>query len=857
MADHTGEQQHTPEREESLMETETEEEGQDELPKETDEELMRRADNLLASPASTTKEGRKSNEKSLAKTADTVAEGGPGSGSESGSGAASKGDQGGKIIVENDGNLGGAGAGGVTGGVTGGGTGSRSGSNTGSAKERANSVGISNLVGNLTIGNEGDEVFGKSPGVPKNNNKNNQARIQSGTNPTNIGIADSGSVQNSKSSAAKDQAFPAAYSTVRKSRAKLNPYTELGTVDGNRRKLATCAKPLPGFELPNDDRQYGVKNFHIPTLRKNVSSSVSRGEGGLFCVTCESEHTFEGNEPICVIISDQNFPPSLPTNERRCCVVIRLEDCMLSEQPGLLKEFFGNRSGYLPEGSLLLFGSLSHLAARGLENYAEEVVRTFKSFANMLSRGCSVTHNVIVPLGGIDSEGLIRDLYDLDCWLRSGAVSTFLSLPNARAKLWTVVRDENNDLCGAVAKERVLFLPESYTNSRKIKTISGEISNVPVKIKPLSAAGEASIISALMNEINETYAMGVDPEPDLDRCSGSRANITTEPDGGRIIVIGASHANRILGGLEAMDLNTVNLTKPGWVADKKSVEELKAKLVAHKIGPEDLIIIDPLSNDTFCGTDDKGNPADPTKYDGKWHITGNLSVRPKTYLKNTLNNLKFVHTELSGCKLIILMPLPRYIKNPCCAEPDHVTNITDTDYEPELNSDLEMVEDLLIAWGQQHPAGHALIHFRGIADDPAATLSQLTIKGTPFWDGSDPVHCTSATYEGLVAAIATAQEEFSDSESAEPAKKRPRLESVVVTRDEPPKPVPPPGATSRPQGWSSGKLPARPATTSGEANGGRGRPYGRGQSNMWRGLQGRGRAYYGSGRRGWRRSGTY
>jgi hypothetical protein len=66
-----------------------------------------------------------------------------------------------------------------------------------------------------------------------------------------------------------------------------------------------------------------------------------------------------------------------------------------------------------------------------------------------------------------------------------------------------------------------------------------------------------------MNEINDTYAMGVDPNPDLDRCSGSRVDAHTETDCGRIVVIGASHASRILGGLEALDLNTVNLTKPG------------------------------------------------------------------------------------------------------------------------------------------------------------------------------------------------------------------------------------------------------------------------------------------------------
>jgi hypothetical protein len=51
-----------------------------------------------------------------------------------------------------------------------------------------------------------------------------------------------------------------------------------------------------------------------------------------------------------------------------------------------------------------------------------------------------------------------------------------------------------------------------------------------------------------MDEINETYAMGSDPNPDFDRCSGSRVNVQTETDCGRIVVIGASYATRILSG---------------------------------------------------------------------------------------------------------------------------------------------------------------------------------------------------------------------------------------------------------------------------------------------------------------------
>jgi hypothetical protein len=138
-------------------------------------------------------------------------------------------------------------------------------------------------------------------------------------------------------------------------------------------------RPGPGFDLPNDTRQYNVNNYHVPSLKKNVSSTVSRREEGIFCVSCKLEHDFNDNKPFVVFITDQNFLPSLPADEHRCCVVLRLEDCLLSEQPGILKEFFGNRTGYLPEGSVLYFGSLSHLALRGLETYAEEVVKMFSS----------------------------------------------------------------------------------------------------------------------------------------------------------------------------------------------------------------------------------------------------------------------------------------------------------------------------------------------------------------------------------------------------------------------------------------------------------------------------------------------
>jgi hypothetical protein len=82
---------------------------------------------------------------------------------------------------------------------------------------------------------------------------------------------------------------------------------------------------------------------------------------------------------------------------------------------------------------------------------------------------------------------------------------------------------------------------------------------------------------------------------------------------GRIVIIGASHTGRMVGGLAECNQQTINLTKPGWIANDESIADLKQKLQKHNIGLDDIIILDPLSNSVFSGTDRVGNPVDSEK----------------------------------------------------------------------------------------------------------------------------------------------------------------------------------------------------------------------------------------------------
>ncbi len=82
-----------------------------------------------------------------------------------------------------------------------------------------------------------------------------------------------------------------------------------------------------------------------------------------------------------VLFSDQNFVPSLPAASGFCINIVRIENAALHELYETAVEIFGNTT--LPEGSIFMFGSASHLGRCGTSIYAKnwvEVVALTRSY---------------------------------------------------------------------------------------------------------------------------------------------------------------------------------------------------------------------------------------------------------------------------------------------------------------------------------------------------------------------------------------------------------------------------------------------------------------------------------------------
>jgi hypothetical protein len=52
------------------------------------------------------------------------------------------------------------------------------------------------------------------------------------------------------------------------------------------------------------------------------------------CISCKEKHFFTGQNPVLIVLSDQHFPPALPSTGRQCVIIItvsaRMPCCMSS-----------------------------------------------------------------------------------------------------------------------------------------------------------------------------------------------------------------------------------------------------------------------------------------------------------------------------------------------------------------------------------------------------------------------------------------------------------------------------------------------------------------------------------------------
>jgi len=584
------------------------------------------------------------------------------------------------------------------------------------------------------------------------------------------------------------QTFPPSYNIIRAAKHKRLAASRINGAFGFARPqtVKKIGYGVGTLAADGDSRCFLVQNYHCATKGLNISFSVRKPEhkapDELACLACPSGHSHaararDSGLPFTVIVTDQNFPPLLPAADGDCAIVIRVEDGSLSDLESVLLDrlrAYVKPHGNLPRGSVILLGSLSHLAARGLGDYAENFVAAASSIRGRLG-GVEIVPLPPIPLQGVGEPHVVRALLDFDSWLGGGKQTAGCSLLNTRNLFWELVR--NNAVGGGAPCEstQIHMLPTDLRNSRKIPFTSEPVDPpLPASIPPFSENMEREIVGAILRELNEEFGLELDTDPDLTRV----ADPVPAHDHGRTVVMGASHMRRTAQALIASGTNVVDLTVPGWSPTKDSLADLGTRIRNLNLGNRDTVVVDLWSNSALLGTDEMGFPSKPFKSaeDGKYHVPGRLQAAPATIFDRILADAAPIFEGGSNARLIVVAPFPRYVTGGCCSDGQHVSNHGTAGFWGELQKSMESAKEAVLAAGLSDTC--TILNWSDVTGNTELFSTVPTLSDV--WGTGDPVHLSESGYRLVAAAIISAAGQ--GSADGRPSK-RPRLESVVPVPD--------------------------------------------------------------------------
>ena len=647
--------------------------------------------------------------------------------------------------------------------------------------------------------------------------------------------------------------FPPAYSVIRATKSERLMASKLGGLGDLSRAPGATGYPRAGIQDPKDCRTFSAQNYHCVEKALNISLSVGLpGAGGrddLPCIGCTTPHSIaeklSRGAPVAIILSDQNFPATLPASDSNCVIVVRVEDGLLSEIENAFYDRFRaflHPHGSLSPGSAILIGSVAHLHAKGLADYGEALVNSMAGLRSKAGPGVKVSPLVNIPIQGIDSAATVRGLFDLDCWLGGMPPSVGNTFQATRKVFWDMVMNSMETELREGGEAYTIMLPMNLKNKRKVPVTSDPVDgHFPSSVPPLCEKSEGTILKSLLGEINAAFGHSLDLDPDISRSNTPPPGL----DNSRLVVIGASHMTRVANAL-IMDgeEEVYNLSTPGWKPNKENLEKAAEYCTGLKLSNSDTVILDLWSNSAFMGTDEIGLPSVPYKcnLDGRYHVLGALQAAPRPLLQKILREAENVLAACGEAKVLFVVPFPRYLSGKCCESDSHLTNFGSQEIIVETCRVMEIVSSLIEDLGNDKYGTYNVTDQFGIDRDLS---SMCCAAGEPVWSVTDSVHMSPAAYSEVAATLVAICKERTAVSSC----KRARRESVV--------PGPPPkrrgGPMVRPSPWVTGS-----AAHEGRGGGrGRGRGATRGRGNYssfipqgrgngrWTRARGRGRGHYG------------
>jgi hypothetical protein len=277
-----------------------------------------------------------------------------------------------------------------------------------------------------------------------------------------------------------------------------------------------------------------------------------------------------------------------------CIAVVRQEDASLSDLFELSREIFENRR--VPEGSVFLFGSASHLARVGTGTYACDWM-TVVSRAEKLWRGIRVCP--LIPMILSDCPGtLAREIAEIAAWF----ANIYENNPLGLFSPWASVVSVSETLSeGGIHLPHMdsykISVPSSLTEQHvHISMTFCSVSSRPATLHGLPKDNLSALVRLLIETVHRCFQTCASPENYLARDNVTVASDTCEQ---KVVLLGASNLGCCAARLRKQGKQVVDLTQPGWLASKENTETLEKKLKEIVCNEQSTLVFDLYGNSSF------------------------------------------------------------------------------------------------------------------------------------------------------------------------------------------------------------------------------------------------------------------
>jgi hypothetical protein len=294
-----------------------------------------------------------------------------------------------------------------------------------------------------------------------------------------------------------------------------------------------------------DDHGGLEHTFHGARIMKgpqtvNQSVSASFEPSCLICITCKKEHKVIDNKPVTICFSDQNFVSTLAADNGQCVGIVRVENAYLKELLEIAREILSNSK--IPEGSVLLFGSVSHLGRSGTTIYARDWTSVV-ALAFGIWRGVHI--GPLVPLLISECSGsIIRDICEFSVWLNSvyensacGFHETWVHLVEAME-----TTSKGSTTLDVMDSYKVALPSSLNVESPDVCITFCSHSSRPITTTGLSKDTCDELLSFLLEQVFVNFRACADPESYLGRVDQAQKNsMTSETHEQTVVLAGASN----------------------------------------------------------------------------------------------------------------------------------------------------------------------------------------------------------------------------------------------------------------------------------------------------------------------------